>query len=438
MIYDPAMLRSMLIASLVVTLLTSHPPAEAALIFIDDLVQPETLPQGFVIVVDDTTRMASDARPMFLASNVGGWDPAKREFQMSPRSDGRWQYVFEQFTHDGTIQFKFTLGSWDYVETDPDGNDINNRVLPRIKASDFADGSRPVIEFQVPRFRSPRDIASGRQTTEYRDLTVVGTVRRLQVAGGAGPAAGMMRDLIVWLPPDYDNAENVNRQYPVLYMFDGQNLFDRAPGGPEEWQVDETASRLIEQGAIPPMIIVGIPHAGSHRIAEYLPFDVLPGVTPAGAEFGRWFMSEVKPRVERAFRVSKDANQTGIGGSSLGGVISIYIATTNPGVFGRLLIESVSSVEERSAEATSLFARTDLWPAKVSIGVGGRELGDSPNVKLGNDRLQRWARLAHARLTESGANPHRVRLVIVPEARHNEAAWAERFPDALKFLFGTD
>jgi enterochelin esterase-like enzyme len=408
--------------------------AEAA---VDDMVQPETLPQGFVIVVDDTTRMASDARPMYLASNVGGWDPAKPEFRMSARSDGKWQYVFESFTHDGTIQFKFTLGSWDYVETDPDGADIDNRVLPKVRASDFADGSRPVIEMRVPRFRSPGDIANERQATDYRDLTVTGTVRRLQVSGGAGQASGLMRDLLVWLPPGYDDAEHSGKVYPVLYLFDGQNLFDQAPGGPREWGVDETLTDLVARGLVPPMIVVGVPHAGQHRVSEYLPFDIGLGAEPRGREFGVWFMSEVKPRVERAFRVSRDVSATGIGGASLGGVIAIDIALQNPGVFGRLMLESVTTVEQRSEEAAALFKQTDRWPAKVSIGVGGLEAGDGPGAKIGNDRMQAWARLAHARLTDSGSDPKRARLVVVPSARHEEAAWAERLPDALRFLFAS-
>ncbi len=391
------------------------------------LVQPEELPQGFVVVVDDVARMGTTDMPMFLASNWGGWDPAKPEFKMTQRSDGRWQFVAE---HDpertGTLQFKFTLGSWDRVETTPDGADIDNRTLAKVDASGL-DGEAPVIELTVPRFRSPADISQQRQSTQYRDLEITGTARRLQVAGGAGGAAGAMRDLIVWLPPGYD--VNPEKTYPVLYLFDGQNIFEDHPGVPGEWHADETATKLITSGLIRDLVIVGVPHAGEFRAQEYLAFDGGRGAEPHGDRFAAWFMGEVMPRVERAFRVSTRPEDTGVGGASYGAAISLYIATQRPDRFGRLLLESMPPIGDAYIETVG------AWPERVYIGVGGRELGENASVQARNQAYETWTRELDARLEGDGLADDRRLLVVSPHAHHNEAAWADRLPAALRFLF---
>lgn len=399
------------------------------------MVQPEELEQGFVIVVDDIARMATKDRPMYLASNFGGWDPANRDYLMTGRSDGRWQIVFEHPRANATLQFKFTLGSWDYVETDPDGNDIENRTLPKVDRAALA-GERPVFELSVPRFRNPSDIADERDSTEYRDWNVSGTLRRLQVAGGAGAAAGSMRDLLVWLPPGYDDPANATRRYPVLYMFDGQNLFESRPGGPKEWQADETASRLIASGEIEPLIIVGVPNAGAARVAEYQPFDMGLPVPAAGAAFDAWFMGEVKPRVDRAFRTRSAREWTGVGGASLGGSIALYIAGRHPETFGLLLMESTAAIDRADDPAAKAFLDgLERVPARAFIGVGGVELGDRAEMSERNRTFSDWSMKLAQKMAGKSDRPETVLFRLEPGAGHNEEAWARRFPDALRHLF---
>lgn len=393
-------------------------------------VHPESLDQGFVIVVDDVPRMATKDRPMFLASNYGGWDPAKPEFELTPRSDGRWQYVFdEKPDRTGTLQFKFTLGSWDFVETDPDGNDIDNRTLPKVDPSALAPGEKPVFEFRVPKFRSPADVANERQSTQYRDLDVTGDVRRLQVAGGAGDASGAMRDLLVWLPPGYD--DEPDRTYPVLYLFDGQNLFENGATQWGDWGADETATELINRGEIEPLIIVGVPHAGDARAQEYVPFDVGRGFTPHGDDFRAWFMGEVKPRVERAFRVSTDWDDTGIGGASYGAVIALHIASRHLDQFGALLLESYPPVDRLNPTPRAYLGAISEWPSRVFMGVGDQEIGD--NTQESAEYL-RWNESLRDQIA-AGTREDHLRFVVSAGGAHNESAWRERFSDALVFLF---
>ena len=149
----------------------------------------------------------------------------------------------------------------------------------------------------------------------------------------------------MWLPPGYDDSANQGRRYPVLYLNDGQNLFEPSTSFTGvEWQVDETADRLIREGVIPPMIIVGIDNAGKDRIREYMPHRSLHPMMlrVQGTRYPDFLIKEVMPFVARNYRVATGPENTGLGGSSLGALIALYTAIVRPGVIGRLLLESPS------------------------------------------------------------------------------------------------
>ncbi|MEL6312293.1 MAG: alpha/beta hydrolase-fold protein, partial [Pseudomonadota bacterium] len=289
------------------------------------MVKPESLPQGFILVVEDQSKSANASKPIHFAGSINSWDPGHPSFRLEPRSDTRWKFIFEQEMLSETVEFKLTLGGWATVELDADGQQIANRQFPLVDVSKLAPGEKPIIEIVVPQFSdgSEEYIVA----FEYRPIEATGTVKRLEVAGGAGDAAGSMRDLLVWLPPEYDAPKNADTQYPVLYMMDGQNIFSVTPGLPGEWHADETATEMVASGEIEPLIIVGVPNAGRFRFDEYLPFGDLPGAEPSGEEFVRWLTGTVMPAVEREFRVDHRRENVGIGGSSLGGLISLYAAT---------------------------------------------------------------------------------------------------------------
>jgi len=129
------------------------------------------------------------------------------------------------------------------------------------------------------------------------------------------------RFLRIWLPPGYDDAENARRHYPVFYLNDGQNLFESSTAFVGiEWQVDETADRLIREGAVPPMIIVGMDNTGKDRIREYLPHRSMQPMRlrAQGRHYPDFLTKEVMPFVERTYRVATGPENTGLGGSSLG------------------------------------------------------------------------------------------------------------------------
>lgn len=242
------------------------------------------------------------------------------------------------------------------------------------------------------------------------------------------------RFLRVWLPPGYDDAENADRHYPVLYLNDGQNLFEAATSFTGiEWQGDETAERLIREGTVPPLIVVGIDNTGKDRIREYMPYRSMHPITlrVQGRHYPDFLMKEVMPFVERNYRVATGAENTGLGGSSLGGLIALYTVMARPGAIGRLLLESPSLwASGRQLIRDSRSVR--IWPERIFLAAGTAEAGSAERSRTVVDDVRELAAI----MRRAVLSEKRLRLVIREGAGHNEAAWAERFPQALEFLFG--
>jgi len=402
-----------------------------------EMVRPESLSQGFVLVVTDQSGKANKDNPMYLASSINGWNPSDETMLLSGRSDLRWQIVIDQDLQGVGMQFKFTLGGWDREEINSDGNAIDNRSLPLIDRSKLKDGERPIIELTVVDFREPVSLAEQvRKSGFYHELVVTGDVSRLPVRGGAGGAEAMTRDLLIWTPPGYNDPANAAKTYPVLYMFDGQNIFEQLPGVPGEWHADETATKLIESGKIEPMIIVGIPHAGSYRLREYLPFGSYKGVEGDGIAAMDWVVHEVMPRVERAFRIKADRGSRAIGGASLGASMAIYGSTAYPDLFSMAIVESLPMMGDEGHAAMTYLSSVKRWPDKVFIGMGGHEVSNDPADDERNAKYRLWAQTIDMGLAAAGLGDDQRMLVIDPDANHNEIAWAKRFEQALAFFYG--
>jgi len=242
------------------------------------------------------------------------------------------------------------------------------------------------------------------------------------------------RFLRVWLPPGYDDPENATRCYPVLYLNDGQNLFEASTAfGGVEWGVDETVDRLIREGTIPPMLIVGLDNAGKNRIREYMPHRSLQPMIlrVQGSRYPAFLMKEVMPFIARNYRAATGAVNTGLGGSSLGALIALYTASARPGVFGRLLLES-PSLWASNRQSIKDSRQVKVWPERIFLGTGTAEAGREDRDRSVVEDVREFA----ATLRRAGLDEQRLRIVIEDGAAHNEASWARRFPEALEFLFG--
>ena len=223
--------------------------------------------------------------------------------------------------------------------------------------------------------------------------------------------------------------------YPVLYLNDGQNLFDPASAfGGVAWNVQDAVNRLVRRRAIPPLIVVGIDHGGAQRGREYLPIedDRNPDARePIGRRYAEFVTREVMPFVERTYPVARGAANTGFGGSSYGAIAALYTSLVNPGTFGRLLIESPSLYVGNRYVLRKARSAT-RWPARIYLGVGTAET----NRADWNEETVANVRKLEGFLRGTGFGPRRLKVVVEEGARHSEEAWARRLPAALAFLFG--
>ena len=238
------------------------------------------------------------------------------------------------------------------------------------------------------------------------------------------------RDVLVYLPPGYETDKK--RRYPVLYLHDGQNLFDGATSFIKgaEWRVDETAQALIKARAIEPLIIVGIYNTGRDRIDEYTPSADAKYKGGKADLYGRLLVEELKPFIDSEYRTLPKAKNTGLGGSSLGGLVSLHLALKYPKVFGRVAVVSPSVWWDKKMivrEVSALKKRSGL---RIWLDTGTKEGGDEAEENKNNGRQLRDALVAKG--WKEGTN---LKYYEAEGAEHNERAWAERVEPMLRFLF---
>jgi predicted alpha/beta superfamily hydrolase len=240
------------------------------------------------------------------------------------------------------------------------------------------------------------------------------------------------RDLYLYLPPGYNDAGNTER-YPVLYIHDGNNLFnpELAFGG-YDWKVDETAERLITGGELRPMIIVGVANTPD-RMDEYTWTTGTAGdmyCGGAGALYARFLIEELKTYIDREFRTLPDRENTGVAGSSLGGLISMYIGMHFNDVFKRVGILSPSL--HWSRQAALYTGRRMPRDLHIWLDMGWREDGEGrPPQVIRETRALR--QILDDKGYEVGKN---LAYFEDPRGTHSEYYWAKRMPTILKFLFG--
>jgi predicted alpha/beta superfamily hydrolase len=273
----------------------------------------------------------------------------------------------------------------------------------------------------------------------YEENTVFGNLKVLREF--YSPELGNSRDILVWLPPGYFESE---KRFPVIYMHDGQNLFDEKTSYVGEWEVDETITQLSAEGLA--AIVVGIPNTGERRFFEYNPYDSMleDDHRGEGKEYLSFIIHTLKPIIDVDFRTLPGAESTGIAGSSMGGLISLYAILVHPEVFG--FSGSLSTAFWFGNFGLHETIRTmSRGYGKIYLDVGGREgetFGDLPEpwrsrVKDRDEAYVSGVRTLHNLLLENGYSEGSSLLYVEePEGKHREDAWARRFPGAIRFLLG--
>jgi predicted alpha/beta superfamily hydrolase len=239
------------------------------------------------------------------------------------------------------------------------------------------------------------------------------------------------RDLLVYLPRGY--RRSLRRRYPVLYLQDGQNVFDAATAFAHvEWRMDETAQELIRKNLIEPLIIVAIANVGEERIHEYTPTrGVIDDQAKRkkrsrgmGRQYARFLIDEVKPFIDRTYRTRPEPENTGLGGSSLGGLITLATALWCPDVFQRLIVMSPSIWWDGQVIVRMVEELPAKLPLRIWLDTGTNEPGWERARKLRDAMIEKGWRLYDD-----------LQYLEVEGADHSEGAWAQRVDPALRYLF---
>jgi predicted alpha/beta superfamily hydrolase len=278
----------------------------------------------------------------------------------------------------------------------------------------------------------------------------------LRIAEGIySPQLNNKRDIVVYLPPSYGTPsygtpsygtpsygtpfhQTDSDRYPVIYMHDGQNLFDEGTSFAGAWHVGETMQKLSHEGL--EAIIVGIPNMGADRLAEYSPFRDRQQRGGRGDLYLAFIVDTLKPLIDRDFRTLPGRMNSGIAGSSMGGLISLYAFFRYPEVFGMAGVMSPSLWFAREA-IMNFVGRARYWPGRIYLDAGTREhTGSGSDYPVWRARSRRYyGSVRHLKriLVRKGYRLFDELLHVEEKwAAHQEAAWARRLPRALRFLLG--
>lgn len=249
---------------------------------------------------------------LYLASNINGWKADDSQFEFKKNSDGFFLLTIQNKT--SKIEYKITKGSWDFAEVDENGNGIPNRILENPNQSQ-------IVDLEIKNWSSPQE-KKHTTTSNVKILSENFNIPQLKAT----------RKIWIYLPPDYKTS---NKKYPVIYMHDGQNLFDDFTSFSGEWSVDETLNELYKETG-KSAIVIGIDNGGDKRLAEYSPWNNANYKTIGEGDLYVEFVAKtLKPYIDKTYRTEKQASKTLIIGSSMGGLISMYASAKYPTIFGK-------------------------------------------------------------------------------------------------------
>ncbi|MDB4909112.1 MAG: esterase [Gemmatimonadetes bacterium] len=349
---------------------------------------------------------------IYVAGGFNGWNPGSASWKMTRLADSTWAITMPSGV-TGTVEFKLTVGSWDHVELLANGDQMANRTatVPRTGAE--------TLSVVVARWDTKSGVGTPRKHTASANVHVLSDTFAI-------PQLGRERRVWLYLPPGYATSK---LRYPVLYMHDGQNVFDAATSFAGEWGIDETLDSLHALGDRG-VIVVAVDNGETHRMSEYNPWK---NANPAlmGGEGDRYvdFLAKtLKPYIDAHYRTMPSRENTGVMGSSMGGLISLYAALKYPTVFGRAGV--FSSAHWTAPELYSFVKKVKpLTPApKFYFVVGGKE---TPDGSMGVQQ----AALVDTLVASGFLRGSSIEASMPPDGVHSEWFWRREFPRAYLWLF---
>ena len=335
---------------------------------------------------------------IFVAGNFNMWNPADSSYQLKTQANGISTITFS--LPAGNYEYKFTRGNWQKGESDSAGKGTANRTLQLHSDTTISVN----ILGWADDFKS-NQIAAEKNHSASKNVKIMDTAFYI-------PELKRTRRIWIYLPPGYATSK---KRYGVLYMHDGQNLFDNATSYSGEWGVDEYLDSIFKKGE-KEVIVVGIDNGLNKRMNEYNPWEFQNFGKGEGDQYVDFLVEDLKPFIDKHYRTLKNKSNTFIAGSSMGGLISLYAVLKYPQVYGGAGIFS-PAFWTASGIGSTVIADAKKVNSKLFFYAGGEE-GDSmvPDMK----RIEK-------EIKERSSS--RIREKIDEDARHNETAWRKYFPD---------
>lgn len=363
----------------------------------------QTLTAQVTFIIDSLPDYTPPEDILYIAGDFQGWNPGDPDYALQKNNEDKWFIVLDSMTPGTTILFKFTRGDWGKVEKGIFGEEIPNR--------EFTYGNGDTVGIIIYNWAD----YGGGNSTAAENVFVIDEEFYM-------PQLERYRRIWIYLPPDYETSVDY---YPVIYMHDGQNLFDTYTSYAGEWEVDETLNELFNEDYLVP-IVVGIDNGGEERINEYTPWPNTQYGGGQGALYMDFIVETLKPYIDENFRTLPGRESTALWGSSLGGLISHYGVLKNQDIFSKAGIYS-----------PSYWFSDSVWAFT-------HEMGYQQEMKLyqmtgslegGSMVIDTWT--MHDTLTNLGFGDEELSTKIVEGGEHNEQLWREDFAEAYLWLFNS-
>ncbi|MFA6127244.1 MAG: alpha/beta hydrolase-fold protein [Bacteroidales bacterium] len=352
-------------------------------------------------VLETIPSYTPEAGPVYIAGDFNGWNPGNPAQALQKNSSGKWWITLPARNAGTVMQYKFTRGSWATVEKGAGGEEIANRT--------YSFSIPDTVPITIQNWADNNGVT----TTAAKNVSKISENFFM-------PQLNRTRRIWLYLPPDYETS---GKSYPVLYMHDGQNVFDSYTAYAGEWNVDESLNELANEGHEVP-IVVAIDNGSSHRMDEYSPWPNNQYGGGEGDQYIDFIVNTLKHYIDSAYRTRKDRASTGIMGSSMGGLISMYGAFKRPDIFGKAGIFSPSYWF--SSDIWAFIRNTEkVHPMRAYQIVGSSEGGSMPSDMLAmQDTLRKY-----------GYGDNELKSKVVAGAQHNELFWRSEFKEAFLWLF---
>lgn len=353
---------------------------------------------NLTIIID--TLPQKPGADFFLAGDFNMWNPGDKDFEFQYENN---QWILTKSLPAGHKEFKITRGNWQTVEEHVDYSPMSNRTLEL--------NSDTTIHLTIGAWADDRPGGNKLEThTASPQVHILDTAFNM-------PQLGRRRRIWIYLPKDYAHTK---KKYPVLYMQDGQNVFDAATSYSGEWGVDEFLDTIKKQ--CQESIVVAVDNGLNKRMNEYNPWDFQNFGKGEGEEYVDFLVQTLKPYIDEHYRTFKSKKYTSIAGSSMGGLISLFAALKYPKVFGSVGVFSPAFWTASGIDSTVLKDAKRL-KARLFFYAGGQE-GQTmiPDMEKVEKEIKEVSKSD-------------TKEVIDDNAKHNETAWRKHFPEFYHWIF---